>query len=178
MDNESDTDTEQSADTAPSEQPEATSSDTVEVEKWRSLARKHEERAKANATAAKELERLKAQAMSDSDRAVAEARTEERQLVTREYGARLVAAEVRAAAAGRPVDVDALLEGVDLGRFLDDEAEPDRRAINDWLDRIAPRPDTSSTIPPMIDLGQGNRGAIPLNGDPLEAMLRRQLDIR
>jgi hypothetical protein len=158
---------------------------TAEVEKWKALAQKHEARARANAEAAKRLEALERESMDETDKAVAQARAEERDRVRREYASRLVDSELRAAAAGRPVDADALLDGVDRAHFVTDELEPDREAIVAWLDRVAPVPppppegdERPSQPVPMLDLGQGARSVVPLNGDPLERMLKQSLGIR
>jgi hypothetical protein len=148
----------------------------AEVEKWKALARKHEDRAKANSSAAKELEQLRQASMSDLEKAVAIARQEARTEALRESGTRLVDASVRLAAAGRGVDVDALLDGLDRNRFLTDEGEPNEKAILQWVDRLVPKPDTGSR--PFPDLGQGSRAAaLPLNGDPLLADLKAKLGI-
>jgi hypothetical protein len=153
----------------------------AEAAKWRELARKHEDRAKANAEAAKELAKLRESSMSETERAVAEAVANARTETLRSVGSRLVDAEVRTAAAGRQVDVDALLEGLDRSRFLDDDGEPKRDEIVAWVDRIAPaNPDGTNTV---VDLGQGARGgngtaAHALNGDPLLRDLKTKLGIR
>lgn len=168
--------------TAP-EAPESTDTgDTTdykaEAEKWQALARKHEERAKANASAAKELEQVRQSSMSDVEKAVAIARAEERAAVLREAGTRLVDAEVRAALTGRPVDAAALLEGLDRSRFLNDDGDPDVKAIQAWVDRIAPQTEPKA---PSFDLGQGARGDAPnvaLNGDPLYRDLINKLGVR
>lgn len=114
---------------------EATETDAkdwkAEAEKWQTLARKNEERAKSNATAAKELEKVRAAAMTETEKAVAEAEARGRTSALTEAGPRLVRAEFRAAAAGR-VDketLDAYLEDVDLKRFLDESGEPNSKAI-------------------------------------------------
>jgi hypothetical protein len=151
---------------------DGTPADTVdhaaEAAKWKELARKHEERAKSNAAAARELDELRKQSMTDQEKAVAEARTEARADALREVGGRLVQAEVRAAAAGRPVDVDALLEVLDASIFVGDDGEPDRARITAWVDRVAPAADPNITHG-FPDLGQGTRSEtpLPLNGDPL-----------
>ena len=129
----------------------------AEAEKWKSQARKHEERAKANANATKELEQLRQASMSDLEKAVDAAKAEGRKEAIAAMGRRLVDAEVKAAAAGRKVDVDALLDGLDRSRFLTDDGEPDTKAITAWVDRIVPKPG-------VPDLGQGARG----NGSPLD----------
>lgn len=88
-----------------------------EVEKWQALARKHEQRAKDNADAAKALDEVKRSQMSDQERAVAEAKAATRAEILAEVGSKFVAAEFKVAAAGRtvngkPLDLDAILEGV------------------------------------------------------------------
>lgn len=151
----------------PAAQPDTGDVDlAAEVEKWKGLSRKHEAKAKENADAAKQLDELRAQSMTDTEKAIAEARAAADRDAAVRYGARLVDAEVRAAAAGRPIDVAALLEGLDRSRFLDDDGEPDVKAIGAWVDRIAPAAETPS--PARVDLGQGARGngAVALN-DPL-----------
>lgn len=147
----------------------------AEAEKFKALARKHEDRAKANSTAAKELEELKTASMNDQEKAVALARIEARTEALRDVGAKLVDAEVRAAAAGRNVDIDALLEGLDRSRFIDDDGDAKRDEIVAWVDRIAPADETFS-----VDLGQGARGADQraLNGDPLLRDVKAKLGIR
>lgn len=153
-----------------------------EIDKWKTAARKHEDRAKANAKAAQELNELRRQSMDEAEKAIADARADERLKVAREYATRLVDSELRTAAAGRGIDVDALIEGIDRDRFITDDAEPNREAIVSWLDKVAPLPTddatVTTTIVPMLDLGQGSRGAMPLNGDPLEKMLKQTLGIR
>lgn len=149
---------------------------TAELSKWKAQARKHEERAKANAAAAKELEKLREQSMTDQERAVEEARKAARSEALAEVGSARVEDAVRVAAAGRPVDVDALLEGLDRSRFLNEDGQPDRDAIAAWVDRIAP---ASETTPARVDLGQGARrsAALALNGDPLLNDLKSKLGI-
>ena len=110
----------------------------AEAEKWSTLARKHEERAKSNAQAAKELEKVRAAAMTEQDKAVAAARAEGMTEALKAAGPRLVRAEFRAAAAGQ-VDkqtLDAYLEDVDLSKFLADDGEPDTKAIEARIKRL------------------------------------------
>jgi hypothetical protein len=110
----------------------------AEAEKWQTLARKNEERAKSNAQAAKELDKVRASAMTETEKAVAEAKAAGMAEAARVAGPRLVRAEFRAAAAGQ-VDketLDAYLEDVDLTRFLDDAGEPDVKAIAARIKRL------------------------------------------
>lgn len=153
---------------APTDPPEPTtetSTDTAaEIEKWKTQARKHEERAKANAAAAKELEQFKQQSMTDTEKAVEAARNEGRSEGAKSASERIARAEIRAAAAGRNVDVTALLEGVDAKRFLDDDGEPDTKAITAWMDRIAPAGDSPKPKPRVPtgarDAGTGASDAV------------------
>jgi len=110
----------------------------AEAEKWQSHSRKMEERAKTNAQAAKELEKVRAAAMTETEKAVNEARAAGAAEAAKKAGPRLVRAEFRAAAAGS-VDkqtLDAYLEDVDLSKFLTDDGEPDSKAIEARIKRL------------------------------------------
>lgn len=114
----------------------------AEAEKWKTLARKHEDRAKANAGAAKELEQVRAATMTETEKAVAEAEQRGRSSALVEAGPRLARAEFRATAAGR-VDketLDAYLEDVDLRKFLREDGEPDAKAIEARVSKLAGSP--------------------------------------
>lgn len=139
----------------------------AEAEKWKSQSRKNEDRAKENAKKAKDLDELHKASMSDSDRAVAEAKEAGRTEARIEVGSRLVDAEFRVAAAGRALDVDALLEGLDRTKFLTDDGEPDGDAVKTWVDRIAPAAAETEQGPlgAGLDLGQGSRQSTPIGDD-------------
>lgn len=149
-----------------------------ELTKWKAQARKHEERAKANAKAAKELEEFKRQSMSDTERAIEEARSEGRKQALGEAGSKVAAAEVRAAATGRmsAEQVDTLIDGINLARFIDDDGEVDRDAVTKFVDGIAPQRDSSGST---LDLGQGARGtgAGPAKTD-MDSLLRAAVNGR
>lgn len=155
--------------TTPPATPPATGDDPAnELAKWKELARKNEAKAKANAQAVSELAALKASQMTDTDRAVQTARDEAKAAALKSLGVRLVASEVRVAAAGRQVDVDTLLEGMDASKFLDADGEPDTTAIQGWVDKVSPPAATEDpkTLP-FPDLGQGTRsGAV--TADPAQ----------
>jgi hypothetical protein len=148
---------------------------TAEVEKWKALSRKNEATAKANVAAAKELETFKASQMTEQEKAVAEAvakaTADTRTATLREMGAELVDAAVTAAAAGRAIDVTALLDGLDRSRFLTEDGKADSKAITAWIDKLAPA-DTS------VDIGQGVRGtAKGSTNDPLTSAVKAKLGI-
>lgn len=123
-------------------------------------AKKYRLEAKAQAEA---LEKLNQASMTDLERAVAEAKSSAYTDALRTVGARLVDAEVRAAAAGRPIDVKALLDGLDRNRFLTDDGEPDVDAITKFLDRIAPLVEPSE--PRRAQVPTGPRGGPPPTDD-------------
>jgi hypothetical protein len=111
----------------------------AEAEKWQSLARKNEERAKGNANAAKELEKVRAAAMSETEKAVAEAKTAGAAEAARVAAPRLVKAELRAAAADAGLPRDSLagfLEYADLSRFVGDDGEVDDKAISAAIKKL------------------------------------------
>lgn len=157
----------------------------AEAKKWQELARKHEARAKANAAAAKERDELKQSMMSEQEKAIEQARNEARVAALREAGAKIAAAEVRAAAAGRLADeqLNTLLEGLNLAAFINDDGEVDTDKVRKFVDGIAPAaPDGAA--PPSFDLGQGPRGNRPpstgghaLSGTQFETDLRRKLGV-
>jgi hypothetical protein len=131
----------------------------AEAEKWRALARKHEERAKKNAKAQADLDALKRKGMSDTDAAIQAARDEERAKARVEFGGRLVEAEVRGRAAGKMTDdqVTTLLDGLDRARFLDSDGDVDTEALHAWVDKIAParRTEQNGNGSTGTDMGQG-----------------------
>lgn len=155
-----------------------------EVAKWKDLARKNEDRSKANAAAAKELEQLKQQSMTDLEKAVAQARIEARAEAIKEAAGKLAAAEIRAVAANRFDDdqLAALLEGVNLTAFVDEDGEVDAAKVAKFVDGIAPKQDDTATSIKVPDLGQGARGSasgsMALNGDPILSAVKSKLGIR
>lgn len=161
----------------------------AEAERYKHLAARHEGQAKANSKAKTELETLRRQAMTDQERAVAEAVDAAKATAAVEaaqrYGSQLVAAEVRAAAAGRleAGAIDTLVSQLNVAGFLDEAGDVDRAAVTAFVDGLVPPPDPEQTpSPPAFpDLGQGargNRGALPLNGDPLLRDLKAKLGVR
>lgn len=110
---------------------------------------------KAAEKTARDAQNAARAALPEAERQAAEAREEGRKAALADFGSRLVDAELRAAAAGRPVDVDALLEAVDRTRFVNDAGEVDRKALGAWVDRIAPAP--QETAPPVPSFDGGTR---------------------
>ncbi len=107
----------------------------------------------------RELERVRAATLSESERAVAEARQQGRQEAAVEAGKRLARAEIRAAAAGKGLDVADLLEDLDLSRFVGEDGEPDDKAISKAITRWAAISPPSARPRGAVD--QGARGDAP-----------------
>lgn len=171
-----------------------------EVERLVQIARKADQRAKSNddkaktnAQAAAELERIKRESMSELERAVADARAQAKAEAMAEFGATLVEAEFRAAAAGR-MDADALeviVGGLNLTKFVED-GKVNRDEVARYVDSIAPAKTNEEQQPPKpkrqaqdsqngnanADIGQGaGRGKahedLALNGDGIFEALQR-----
>jgi hypothetical protein len=88
-----------------------------------------------------DLKKFKQSAMSDQDKAIAEAEQRGRTAALSQAGTRLAKAELRAAAAGR-VDADQLdgfLEFADLAKFVGEDGEPNTKAIKAAVDRLTPK---------------------------------------
>ncbi len=111
----------------PDPKPEPKPTETVDF--WKTQARENEKRAKANATAAKELEKLKASMMSDQEKAVTEAEARGRTAALSEGGKRLAAAEAKAALTGVVPDPAAIVEELDLARYVTDDGDVDMDAV-------------------------------------------------
>lgn len=120
---------------------------------WKRLKRETDNR---NKRLTRELEQLRRESMSEQERAIAEARDSARSEVMQEVSGRLVDAEIRSAAANRPINVDVLVDSIDRSKFLDDEGNVDRDAVSSFLDQLAP---AQAEQRHASDLGQGTRGA-------------------
>lgn len=86
-------------------------------------------------------------AMTDQEKAVAAARDEGRAQALSTAGKRLAAAEFRAAAAGKVLNIDAILEMIDPSKFIDDQGEPDLDAIATMVGRLAAAPERKDKEP-------------------------------
>lgn len=144
--------------------PDADAETAKQLEHWKEVARKNEQRAKDNAQKAKDYDALKKSTMSETEKAVAEAKAEGLAEGLKTGSSKIAQAEIRAALAGRHSDPDAFIEGVDAARFIGDDGEVDRAQITAWVDKVAP---VGEQKPPVLDLGQGNRGGHGA-GDPAQ----------
>lgn len=140
----------------------------AEAERWKSRARQAQDHAKANASAQKELEELKKAGMSDTEKAVAEAKEAGRVEGLAKGQARVVAAEIRAQGAARlPAEqLKELVANLDLTKFVGADGEVDEKKVTKLIDAVAPKR--------AADLGQGARGS---NGGPadMNALIRSRM---
>lgn len=114
---------------------------------WKAEARKHEKRAKENAKAAEELAKLKASQMSEQEKAVAAAKAEGMTEATKAAGVKLAAAELKAEAAAKGVDLSAISKYLKADLFVGEDGEVDSKAVKaavaDFA-KLAPKPTGSS----------------------------------
>lgn len=140
----------------------------AEADKWKALARKHEDQAKANSKAAKDLEEVQRQAMSDQERAVAEAKEAGRVEASTAWRSSAGRLAVVAAAATAGVAVpQAALDLMDLSGLVGDDREVDTAKVADLVAGFAP------VTPPAderrhVTPGQGARSSSKGSGSSVD----------
>ncbi len=110
-----------------------------------------EEERKARKRLETDLAKAQQQGMTDTEKAIAEAKAAGRAEAEQEAGLKLVAAEFRARAAGRIANPDAALAALDLAKLMGKNGEPDTRAIEALIEQLAvvpPAPPPPGYIPP------------------------------
>lgn len=135
----------------PAQEPAAEQPKQPEVDEtdWKAEARKWEQRAKENNSKAQEYEKQRKAAMTEAERAIAEAEERGRTAAVTDFGKRLATAEIRATAADAGADLAGVFEYLDLTRFVDENGEPNTKAIKTFVDGLplkeagkrSPRPD-------------------------------------
>lgn len=137
--------------------PEAAEATTTEpepfdAERATEKIRKANDEARSLRTRLKELETQQRASMSEADKAVAEAEERGRTAALTEFGQRLARSEFVAAAARRnPAwDASAVLDDLNLARYVGEDGEPDEKAIAKAVERLVPEPNGSV---PNLDLG-------------------------
>lgn len=107
---------------------------------------------KAKAAKLDEIEKANA---TDLEKAVNAAKDETRAEITRGFGEKLARGVMKAELATRmkPADADAILDDLNLAKFVADDGSIDEDAIAKTLARLAPKG--------AVDLGQGGRGDGP-----------------
>lgn len=106
----------------------------------------------------KELSDFRAQtkaSMTDTERAIAEAREAAAAEVRTQYGERLARTEFLAEAAKRNpgFDAAAVLDDLNLARYIGEDGEPDSKAIAGVVGRLIPEGGPATPAPPSFDGG-------------------------
>lgn len=112
-----------------------------EIEKWKALARKHEKEAKRLKSFEAAAQKAQQESQSDADKAIEKAKTEAAEAAGKEAtakaNARILRAEIKAAAAGKLADPGDALRLLDLDDFeVDDEGDVDAKAIAKAIDDL------------------------------------------
>lgn len=130
------------------------------------------EERRARKAAEKELETLRKAAMTDQEKAVAEAKAAGLADANKATAPRLVKAELRAAAAEAGVPkaaLDSFLDYADLTRFLDDAGQVDDKAVTAAVKRLG-----GGNGRPNFDGGARGNAAPPAD---MNALIRRSAGI-
>jgi hypothetical protein len=162
----------------PPNTPVAEMTDKQAAAYWKHQSRRHETTAKGRAdydalkAKAAQYDALEQASKTEHERALDEAKKEAKAegeaAAATALRPHLVRAEFKAAAAGRIVDaegrldskrLDALLDPLDMSRFLTDAGEVDTAKVLAFIDTAAPKQDGKRTGFP--DLGQGRRQGAP-----------------
>lgn len=164
----SDNDTAETTETSQDATTETTAQEasTAEETDWKAMSRKWESAAKKNSKAAEELEKVKAAAMTEQEKAVAEAKAAGLAEAAKTYGSKLAAAELKAAAAAKGVDLSSIGDLIDASRFVGDDGEVDTASIGKAVDKLA------KTLGPKRSGGDfnGSNGAGQITRDQLASM--------
>lgn len=97
-----------------------------DVAKWKALARKHEAESKK---ARAETDKLRKAGQTDSERAISEAEARGRQAATADVAQRLAGAEIKAALTGVVPDPAAIVEDLNLAKYIGDDGEVNSEAV-------------------------------------------------
>jgi len=153
-------------DATPESTPAPASVTAEDVAKLQAALDKEREIRKAAEKRAKDYEAEQRAKLTDSERAVAEAKEAGRLEAVQAYGTRLAATEFRAAAAARNpgYDVSKALAYLNLGTFVDEHGEPNGKAIEAAVADLVPE----AVAPDGRPRGNADLGPrqTPLPADP------------
>lgn len=134
---------------------------TAEVEKWKSLARKHEQASKTNETAATELQRLKDSQKSEADRAAERAAQAETRL-----------AELESRVLRRDIALEHKLSSDDAAML---DAITDETAMRNLAKRLSGAAEGDRKKKPNVVSREGTTTSQP-GEDPMRALVRDLFD--
>ncbi|MFE0151394.1 hypothetical protein ACFWY5_29905 [Nonomuraea sp. NPDC059007] len=145
----------------------------AEVEKWKALSRKWEDRAK---NSAKELDEIKRASLTDAERALEDAKAAAKAEALAEFGGKLAEAELRTQAARAGVELpDSISRFVNVSALLDDSGQPNAAAISEFVSTLAP----VTPAFPNVGVGPQNNGGggVPqLTYDDIRRMSPYEID--
>lgn len=140
----------------------------ADAEKWKGLSRKNETDLKA---LQKTAEKATQAGMSDAEKAIAEAKVASRKEAAVEFGRKLAAAELKAAAAVKGVDLSDIVGDLDFAKFVGDDGEVDTDAINKAVARFAKLAPAKKAPPASgADLSGGSGAGTPITEEQLAKM--------
>lgn len=141
---------------------------------WKAEARKWENRAKENSKAAAELEKARQASMSDQEKALAKAQAEGRTAAAVEFGEKLAASELKAAAAIKGVDLSEIGEYLNPKKFVGDDGAVDTDAITKAVGKLAK---LTNAKPPRAsgDFAGGTGAGAPITEEQLAKMTPEQI---
>ena len=160
---------------APDTSPEPPDVDwKAEAEKWKTHSRKHEQLWKDAKPAVDELEKLNAAQMSDMEKAVQEAEERGRSDAAKAYGEKIAAAKLEAALTGVVPDPSAVVEDLNLSKYVTDTGDVNAEAVTALREKFAAI--APANRPP--NLHQGRQGSTPpgqLSRSDLKSMSPEQI---
>lgn len=106
----------------------------AEAEKWKALSRKNQDFAK---TAEEKIAAAAKASMTEAEKAIADAELRGKQTAAKDYGARLAAAEFKAAVAAKGLDLGDALELIDTSRFAGEDGTVDADGIKAAVAKVA-----------------------------------------
>lgn len=142
------------------------------LEKERDARKAAEKDAKRARDLETELAKLRETSLTDAEKALDAARREADQAaraeVTSAFAQRIAAAEIRAALTGVVKSPDAIVEDLNLAKFVTDTGDVDAEAVTRLREKFAAEAQ-GQPARPRGDADQGPRGsaALALNSDPL-----------
>lgn len=139
-------------------------SDAERADYWQHYARVHESRLKKSSESDEYTQKLKAEIaelkqaqMTDTEKAITEAEARGRAEATMTYSQQIAAAELKAALTGVVADPNALIEDVNLAKYVTDKGDVNTEAIAAARDKFAAL-FASPPQPQAPTLHQGRQG--------------------
>lgn len=147
----------------------------ADAEKWKAMSRKNEDSYK---NASSELDVFKQSNLTESEKALADAKAEGRNAALAELMHERAQDKLEVAAATAGVDVSDLVEDLNMNRFISDN-NVDADAINSFVQKIAEKPGRKAVDKgkPASQLGVGPQGVVPaqLTQSDLSKMSPKQI---